>query len=176
MNKIKKICGLFALLTMVFCFNIISLAAKTDVPDNFYRLSVEQRIQWMDENVPQTTEDAICISKRRIDYTDYTATKENSYKDEVNSKIVGISVTYDWRVNSNFDVETYNVSDFSTYIYNPSFVFLNKDISSFYVTNSNVKVCPEANFASAYMGILVGQNVNLHGEGKISFAEVSQAY
>ena len=73
------------------------------------------------------------------------------------------------------EIESYNVSNFSTYIYDNTFTFIDKDITSYYLTDSNVKIYPEATFVSPYIGVLLGQNVNLHGSGSISYSPVSSS-
>lgn len=90
--------------------------------------------------------------------------------------MVSIVVTYNWRVNLDGTIEHYSISQFDPIIYNGYYSFIDKSTTSYYVNNSNVKICPEATFASAYEGVLVGQNTNLHGSGAISFSGISQSY
>lgn len=176
MRKLNLFHIVIPIILLFFCFNIVSFASQEKLPDNFINMSAEQRIQWLDQNIPQKTEYATRINSSRSTVPQYRVTKKNAYTDEAETAIVGISVTYEWSVTPAGKVEPYEVADFSTYIYNPSFVFVNKEVTDFYVNDTNVKIYPEATFASAYMGILVGQNVNLHASGKYSYEGIAQPF
>lgn len=66
MSKIKKF--FISFLTLIFAAFTTSLnifAAQPQLPDGFEKLSVEQRIQWMDENLKQTTEYATSMINTR---------------------------------------------------------------------------------------------------------------
>lgn len=178
MKRHRRFVSLFLSFVLVIICSFTATASQTELPDNFSNLSVEQRIQWLDQNIPQITEEATRVNGEIslfTDFTDFTSTKKNYYYNEAGSKVVGISVKCDWTANSNFEIESYNVANFSTYIYDNTFTFIDKDITAYYLSDSNVKIYPEATFASPYIGVLLGQNVNLHGSGSISYSPVSSS-
>lgn len=176
MCKIKKMYVLLLPLSFLCVASFTSFASNLNLPDNFTGLSVQERIQWLDSNGSQVTEYGTLVGKQRDVLSNYESKKTNYYRNEIGSKAVGISVTYNWSVNPDGTIETYNVSDFSTIIYDSSYVFIDKSLNSFYVNPTNVKVYPEANFACAYLGVLVAQNVNLHGSGKISYEPIDSSF
>lgn len=124
MMKFKKTTVLFVTFVLVHMFCICSFASQPELPDDFMDRSVEQRIQWLDANIPQVTEDVVPANSQRNIVTDYSSTKQNYYFNESGAKVVGISVTYNWRANLDDTIEYYSVSDFSTYIYDTSYVFI----------------------------------------------------
>ena len=73
-----------------FCFiNVKSFAAQPEYPDNFINLSIEQRIQWLDENITPETELATTVGNKRNIISYYESTKETIYRDEISNPSSG---------------------------------------------------------------------------------------
>ena len=179
MIKLKNFIIICTYFIFVFCFiNVKSFAAQPEYPDNFINLSIEQRIQWLDENITPETELATTIGHQRNIISYYESTKETIFRDQYSNTIAGISVTYNWSANLDDTIETYSIPSFIKNSYTPTYSLADSNTSSYYVNPSNVKVYAETNFyAAAYgVGVLIGQNVNLHGSGNISYAPVIYEY
>lgn len=54
----------------------------------------------------------------------YPNLPKNHHVDASDSKVVEISVTYNWRTNLDNTIESYSISNFSIYIYDASYVFI----------------------------------------------------
>ena len=65
MRKLNLFHIVIPIILLFFCFNIVSFASQKKLPDNFINMSAEQRIQWLDQNIPQKTEYATRINSSR---------------------------------------------------------------------------------------------------------------
>ena len=76
MRKLNLFHIVIPIILLFFCFNIVSFASQKKLPDNFINMSAEQRIQWLDQNIPQKTEYATRINSSRSTVPQYRVTKK----------------------------------------------------------------------------------------------------
>lgn len=182
MKKLKKVVCYLLVLTMMLGINVNadSSESKKNYPENFMDMSVQQRIEWIDENIPAEVYQGIRVNYGQKGSLEryYGTAEEILYDPTGDNKLAELETAVEWTVDSSAPtvVQSYDVTRFDVYNYMPGGFSKKEPIDSLYVNQGNVKVFLQATAFSTYIAYGIFNDYNLHYWGDFSIRTDHFAY
>ena len=144
---------------------------KATVPENFANMSIEQRVQWIDENVPAEYREGVRVNNvQRGSQETFYGEAEERVEDGAGGVLARFVSTVEWTVNSSAPnaVQSFDVTGTRVYNYMSGGISKVQPVESYYVNQGNVKVILQGEAYAPYVDYIMVHDYNLHYGGNYS--------
>lgn len=147
-----------------------------EIPEEFFTMSVQQRIEWIDENIPATDHEGIRINNgQRGNLETYYGVGHNEARMGNEGDLLGeMDTAVEWSVDSSNPtvIQSYDQVDFTVKNYMSNHP--PKGTTNSYAVNpGNIKYVFEADIVGPFMGYYLAHDYNLYANGTYSFRPIA---
>lgn len=146
------------------------------IPEEFFNMSVQQRIEWIDENVPATHHEGIRVNNGQRGYLEtYYGVGHNEARMGEEGDLLGeMDTAVEWTVDTSNPtvIFSYDQVDFTVKNYMSDHPPVGTT-SSHTVYPGNVKFVFEADIVGPFMAYYLAHDYNLYAGGTYSFRPIS---
>ena len=161
----------FALLSTGVSANSLQ-AQQKELPEGFRNMSIQQRIEWIEENIPATVHQGIRINngQRGALNTYYASGHSEARMGDVGDLLGEMDTALEWSVDSSNPkvIVSYDQVDFTIKNYMSSDP-PDGNTYSYWVNQGNVKYVFDGDIVGPFMGYYMFHDYNLHYGGNFSF-------
>ena len=183
MKKVRNLLCTVLALAMVLSVSASASALEQEknYPENFMNMSVQQRIQWIEENIPAEVHEGTRINNgQRGNLDTFYATGHEAVLDPSGHTILAELYTdVEWTVDSIApdQVQSYSVTRFDVYNYMSGDAYVVKEpVDHSYIYPGNLKVFIQATAFAPYIAYGMYNDYNLYSSGNFSLRSDHFAY
>lgn len=181
MKNMKKV----IVVSLILASSILSTGVSADakqsqqkkMPEELFNMSVQQRIEWIDRNIPATYHEAIRVNRGTKGAIEtYNGIGHNEARVGGQGDLLGeMDTAVEWTVDmaNPTVVLSYDQVDFTVKNYMSNHP-PRGTTNSYTVNPGNIKYVFEADIVGPYMGYYLAHDYNLYAKGTYSFRPISQ--